>query len=778
MPRRRKVQVRIVVLVPNLVNKGVPTSQGCYYLLEMCRLNQAPQQIGSAVKARISLLMVAIPLLLLGCSRDPNVRKAEYVAKGKTYYAAARYEEAVIEFKNAIQIDSRYAEAHYQLGRAYQGLRLTESAYREFESAVTLDPANRDAKLQLAGLLIARRRFADAEKMAQSVANEDPANARAHMVLGENYAASGQLPKAIEELQKAAAAAPESLESHFALAAIYSAAGKMVEAENVYKQVIAAHPQSSVAHVALGEFYFSQKKTGDAANQLKLASDLAPRAVSPKILLGRVYLAAGQLDEAEQLYRNLKAAAPDDPQAYTALANLYVETGQKQKAVAELKSLSASKPKDISVKASLIETLLDLQQFKEAASALAQPLQSNSDNPRLLSAHGRILLSERKYQDAIQELQKAVAADGNFAGAFYFLGVAQKSAGQTEQARNSFRRALQLSPRMGQAEAALATMTLRSENPDEASRLADQAMAKSPGAAPPYVAKAMAVIAKGDTLQGEKLLEEALQRDPMSLAALATLLKLSASEGKTPQVLQRISALRNRHPENAGLYFLQALGQFGLHDLTNAEASVKQAIKLDPQTRDAYALLAQIHLAEGLIDQAKSDLRNAIAANPGVTSNYTSLGAIYERQNNWEEAKKLFQKAHELDAEAPMPAAELAFLYLDHGGDVNVALSLAQTARRGAPDSPVTADALGWAYYKLGSADLAIKQLRESTVKLPNNPVYQYHLGMAYLSARRTDMAAQSLRAALKNNPNFPYAESARAALSEIATRKRDVRTE
>jgi tetratricopeptide (TPR) repeat protein len=113
-------------------------------------------------------------------------------------------------------------------------------------------------------------------------------------------------------------------------------------------------------------------------------------------------------------------------------------------------------------------------------------------------------------------------------------------------------------------------------------------------------------------------------------------------------------------------------------------------------------------------------------------------------------------------------AAELAFLYIEHGGDINVALSLAEEAKEQMPDSPITADALGWAYYKLGSAELAVKQLEESAHKIPSNPVYQYHLGMAYAGARQWDKATGSLQAALRRDPNFPYASSARATLEEI----------
>jgi len=115
-----------------------------------------------------------------------------------------------------------------------------------------------------------------------------------------------------------------------------------------------------------------------------------------------------------------------------------------------------------------------------------------------------------------------------------------------------------------------------------------------------------------------------------------------------------------------------------------------------------------------------------------------------------------------------MVADELAFLYLEHGGNVNAAVSLAQVAKQKMPDSAITADALGWAYYKVGSVSSALVQLKESSEKVPGNPIYHYHLGMAYIAAHQFDLARQSLRAALRTDPKFPYAANARAALEQI----------
>jgi tetratricopeptide (TPR) repeat protein len=205
-----------------------------------------------------------------------------------------------------------------------------------------------------------------------------------------------------------------------------------------------------------------------------------------------------------------------------------------------------------------------------------------------------------------------------------------------------------------------------------------------------------------------------------------------------------------------------------LKDFDKSEAQVHQAL-IDPQARDAYTLLANIDLARGAFDQAKTHFRAAIEANPGGVVNYLALATLYEKDGNWEEAKKLCEKARQLDTGSPVVANHLASLYLDHGGDVNVAVSLAQAAKQRMPESPATTDTLGWAYYKLGSAKAALAQLTESVRKAPLNPMFQYHLGMAYLSDGRPDLARVSLQAALSSDPHFPDAESARAALDRAS---------
>jgi tetratricopeptide (TPR) repeat protein len=707
-------------------------------------------------------------ILFTGCSTDPGKRKLSYLNDGQRYVKSGKYQEAVIQFRNALEIDPRYAAAHYQLGRAYLVLKNPSAAYRELTEAVTLDPANFDAQIQLATLLLGSRQLDQAQSVAQKVLAVDPGNVRAHAILGEKYTLTRDFPKAIHEFRQVVAAEPQRIENHAALGAVYRAAGQFAEAEEAYKQAIAINPKSAPAHIALSQFLFSLGKLPGAEVEMRVACDLDSHAIPPRILLARVLLAMGRTPEAEALYTVLKTIAPNDPQAYQALGVFYSSTGQIEKAAVEFQTLLKTYPKDNSTKAYLVDTLLELNRTIDATPLIREILTSNPADPRGLLSQGRIQLAQGQYENAIDTLQKAIKAAPTSASAHYFLGAAQQSAGFPDSAKTSFARALELQPQMASAEAALANLAARKGNHAESLRLAEHARKTGPDLPAANLAAAQALAANGDAHQSEAILQDELRRDTASIPALAGLLKLYSQQGRSAEAVRRITESVQQTPQKAGLHFLLGLAYFSLKDLDRSEASVRQALKLDPQTPDAYALLANIALARGSTEEAKSILRTAIAAAPRKLMNYMSLVTQYEKEGNWEEAKRLCEKAHEIDTNSPLVATELAFLYLEHGGDVNAAVSLAQIAKQKLPDSPITADALGWAYYKLGSLGSAVVQLKESSEKAPNNPIYRYHLGMAYMASRRFDLASQSLRAALRTDPAFPYADNARSALEQL----------
>src|ERR1700732_1778416 len=99
--------------------------------------------------------------LVAGCSRDPQVRKKQFLDKGVSYFDKGNCDAAVIECENAIQIDSAYAAAHYELSRCLAKKGDWTRAFQELSRSVQLEPNNFRAQLDLADLYLAGRRFQD-----------------------------------------------------------------------------------------------------------------------------------------------------------------------------------------------------------------------------------------------------------------------------------------------------------------------------------------------------------------------------------------------------------------------------------------------------------------------------------------------------------------------------------------------------------------------------------------------------------------------------------------
>jgi len=141
------------------------------------------------------------------------------------------------------------------------------------------------------------------------------------------------------------------------------------------------------------------------------------------------------------------------------------------------------------------------------------------------------------------------------------------------------------------------------------------------------------------------------------------------------------------------------------------------------------------------------------------------LGTLEEGRGNWQKAQEAYQKTLQVDPESALASNNLAYLMLEHGGNVDIALSYAQKARQGAPDLPNSADTLAWAYYQKGSYGLAVDLLEEAVRKVPQNAVFHYHLGLSYQKLHNGAKAKEHFERALQLNPKMPQADDIRAML-------------
>src|SRR5215218_5740007 len=93
-----------------------------------------------------AVLLACLVLLAAGCS-NPEKAKAEHVARGEAFLKERRWQEASLEFRNAIQIDENLAPAHWGLAQAYEQLGRGSEYIEELQRTVKLDPTNVIARI-------------------------------------------------------------------------------------------------------------------------------------------------------------------------------------------------------------------------------------------------------------------------------------------------------------------------------------------------------------------------------------------------------------------------------------------------------------------------------------------------------------------------------------------------------------------------------------------------------------------------------------------------------
>ena len=124
-------------------------------------------------------LMIA--LLAGACTQDPNVKKQQYLQRGIAYQAEGKYNEAIIQLKNALQIDPKFAPALHAIGRAYRAKSWSVDALRELHRAVELEPDNVAARVDLGQV------YLDLEGWSAAIEQADAIRVRAQDSPGELY---------------------------------------------------------------------------------------------------------------------------------------------------------------------------------------------------------------------------------------------------------------------------------------------------------------------------------------------------------------------------------------------------------------------------------------------------------------------------------------------------------------------------------------------------------------------------------------------------------------
>jgi Flp pilus assembly protein TadD len=239
-------------------------------------------------------------------------------------------------------------------------------------------------------------------------------------------------------------------------------------------------------------------------------------------------------------------------------------------------------------------------------------------------------------------------------------------------------------------------------------------------------------------------------------------------EKQPAKAITRVQDQIAKSPQNADMYNLLAELQLNTGDAKDALATAEKAMQLNPNDSSAVITYTRAEVTAGDPAKAVAKWQQWTTDHPTDVQGLTMLGTMQESQGDRNGAMATYKKALAIQPEQPIAANNLAYLMVDTGQNLDVALSLAQVARRGMPSSPNTADTLAWIYYQKGNFASARDLLEDAVKTAPNSASIHYHLGMTYTKLSNNSEAMTHLKKAVALAPNSQIEKDADRELARL----------
>ena len=263
----------------------------------------------------------------------------------------------------------------------------------------------------------------------------------------------------------------------------------------------------------------------------------------------------------------------------------------------------------------------------------------------------------------------------------------------------------------------------------------------------------------------------ALYLDPEHPLARLALGDLYETVKKPELAIEAYAKIPEDSPVKRNAEIQRALNLDSLERTDEARTDLTNLIAKYPNDMEAMIALGNILRARKHYTEAIEVYSKAVALVPEPTrANWTLFyfrGICYERAKQWPLAEKDFQKSLELNPDQPQVLNYLGYSWVDQGINLDQGLEMIKKAVELRPKDGYIVDSLGWAYFRLGRFEDAVKELERAIELRPEDPTINDHLGDAYWKVGRQLEARFQWRHALDLKPEPEDIVKIQAKLNE-----------
>lgn len=741
--------------------------------------------------------------VLFGCSSDPAQKKVTHLKKAMVYLEDSKEQEAIIELRNAVQIDPKYAEARYQLGLLYLNRGEPNLAFEELQQAASLDPANFDAKIKTAELYLLADQKEASRKLLNEILAKDADNKDALALLANVELFEGNHEAALAGIDRALAKTPEDDRLWGVKGRVLSAMQRFPEAEQAFLKALELDRNEATNYSLLASFYIERQQPYKAREILEKMAGAFPDSPQPYLQMASIDLAHNNVAAAEQHLQQAVQADPKNSRLKLSLAEFYTRQHKPDQAEQQYKEAIDTAEVKEDVQAQLADFYFDHGRFEEARHLMGQILAKQEKNAGANLVQAKFYTREDKNPEALSIINGLIRDYPKWDKPYLVKAVAHSNQMDRRQAKEALLEAIKLNPGFARARSLLAALSLQEGEFETAKKEAATALKINPNDFRSALTLAESMFATRDYGTAEKMFadlhnklpenvdvlgglgltylamgqhEKAKQTftklltiQPDNAKGLTFLLQIAQTEGaKQEDLLKMAQAQIAKAPQSGGLQILLGNLYLSADQPEKALAAYQKAQELDPENPLSYTMSAMVLAKQGKTDQAIAEYKDLLRKHPRSVNAHMGLGSLYEQTAEHGLARETYAHILTIKPDFAPAANNLAWLIAEsENPDLGEALRLAMLAKQQQPDDAYIIDTLGWVHYKRGSYTLARNEFAQAVQKQDDLPVLRYHLALALYGEGKKQEAIQELTRALAQKNAFEERDEAAAVLKK-----------
>jgi tetratricopeptide (TPR) repeat protein len=354
-------------------------------------------------------------------------------------------------------------------------------------------------------------------------------------------------------------------------------------------------------------------------------------------------------------------------------------------------------------------------------------------------------------EEAIEEINEAIALDPNKATTYANLGALEQVRGRAPEAEAAFKKAIEADPKSVIALLAYSNFLIAADRGQEAEASVKQALTIDPKN--PLANRALAALYMGSNRREEA--EPVLKTladggDPASRLQLAD---YYLGMNRPNDALPLLEALAKDNTHLAESKARIAAIQFAQGKKAEANKTVDDVLAKQPNNPMLLLAKARLLLADRNVNEAVAKVKAAVQADPRSIGAHYMLGSLQASRGEAEEAMGSFREVLKLNPRAVAAQLQLSQLELSRGSSES-SLQLAQDAVTNAPDNPLARLMLVRSLTARGELAKADTEVKALLAKFPNAAAVHAQAGMIALQRQDIAVARRSFDKALTLDQN------------------------